>query len=89
MIYLIHFARPLHHARHYLGYATDVAALPARVERHAAGRGSKLMAAVAAAGIPFEVVRTWPDGTRDDERRLKNQNHGPRLCPICNAARAA
>jgi hypothetical protein len=84
VLYLIHFAKPLHHARHYLGYSTDENSLPVRLERHASGQGAKLMAAVARAGIGFQVVRTWPDGTRADERRLKNQKNAPaRLCPVC------
>ena len=38
MIYLIHFDRPLHHARHYLGYCAD-GTLEVRLIRHRAGRG--------------------------------------------------
>jgi len=82
MIYLIHFERPLHHARHYLGFCED-GGLEARLERHATGRGSKLMKAVQQAGIRWCVVRTWPDGTRDEERRLKNRKNTPCLCPVC------
>jgi predicted GIY-YIG superfamily endonuclease len=80
-IYLLHFSEPLKHARHYLGWTDD---LPTRLRRHARGRGSKLMAAVVAAGITFEVVRTWTEVTRHDERRLKMNSHVPRKCPVCN-----
>jgi hypothetical protein len=83
MVYLIHFAKPFHHAKHYVGFSTDADSLPRRIERHASGRGSKLMAAVARAGIGFHVVRTWPDATRDDERKLKNAKNTPRFCPVC------
>ncbi len=41
-IYLLHFARrinPTRPARHYLGYAEDVAQ---RLAEHAAGRGARL-----------------------------------------------
>lgn len=78
-IYLIHFARPLAHANHYLGWTDN---LPARLDRHRSGNGSKLLAAVMAAGIEFQVVRTWP-GSRDDERRMKNWKKARRLCPVC------
>lgn len=37
VIYVLHFDRPLHHARHYVGYARN---LRARLQAHAGGRGS-------------------------------------------------
>lgn len=80
MIYLLHFDRKLHHAQHYLGYAHDV---DARVEHHRNGTGARLTQVIKDAGISFVVARTWQGG-RDVERRLKNQKHAPRLCPICN-----
>ena len=85
MLYLLHFERPYHHARHYLGYSRDEKTLPKRIEHHANGTGSRLMAAVSAAGIGFAVVRTWADGDRNLERRLKDRKHGPKLCPLCRA----
>lgn len=85
MLYLIHFDTPLHHARHYLGFVEQD--LPARLEQHRAGNGARLMAAIARAGITWQVVRVWPDGTRTDERRLKNQKAATGLCPICAPAR--
>lgn len=79
-IYLVHLHRPYRHARHYLGWASDV---QRRLAEHRAGCGSPLLRAAAAAGIRFEVVRTWP-GTRFDERRLHRFKNTPaRLCPIC------
>lgn len=85
-VYLIHFDEPFHHARHYLGFCED-GNLAARYERHQAGRGSKLLRAVAAAGIGFEVVRTWEGVDRNFERALKNQRNAPRLCPRCREGR--
>lgn len=82
-VYLIHFERPLHHARHYMGWTNN---LDARIAEHANGDGAKLMAAIRKAGIGFEVVRTW-DGDRHLERRLKNQKMAPRLCPVCRQLR--
>lgn len=84
MVYLLHFARRLHHAGHYVGWTRDAGTLPARIEHHRNGSGARLLAAVADAGIDFAVVRTWPDGDRTLERRLKNGKRGPRLCPVCN-----
>lgn len=80
-VYLLHFVRPLHHARHYLGYTDD---LESRLRRHEAGDGAKLIAAVNRAGIPFVLARTW-EGDRQLERRLKRRKGAPRLCPICRA----
>ena len=37
-IYLIHFDTPYRHARHYMGFTTN---LPQRIKRHKAGRGSR------------------------------------------------
>jgi hypothetical protein len=71
--------RPLAHARHYLGSTRD---LDRRIAAHRDGQGARLMEVVAVLGIEFEVARTWTGG-RDLERKLKNQHHGPRLCPIC------
>lgn len=80
VIYLIHFAQPVHHARHYMGFATD---LNTRLNEHRAGRGARLMSVVTELGIGWMVVRTWR-GDRGYERRLKKEHHGPRLCPICH-----
>lgn len=87
MIYLIHFSRKYKHARHYLGYASSVAA---RVKRHKAGNGARLMAVVTAAGIPWRVVRRWTGkaADRNAERRLKENNFAKDLCPICSGAAA-
>jgi len=85
-VYLIHFDRPIGdldnprgQAQHYLGFTTD---LDARLEAHRTGNGSAIMAAVSRAGVDWTVSRTWK-GSRDLERRLKNQHNSPRLCPIC------
>jgi hypothetical protein len=83
-IYLLHFEKPYHHARHYLGW-TEANSLDDRLHHHRNGNkeGSKLMAAVSKAGIGFTIARLWA-GTRHDERKLKNQkNASKQLCPIC------
>lgn len=83
MLYLIHFEQKYHHARHYLGYTED---LEHRLEEHRSGKGSPLLKAVTEAGIEWSVVKTWPMGNRSLERKLKNRNHSPRLCPYCVGA---
>lgn len=80
-VYLIHFNRPLAHARHYIGSTDD---LERRLHEHEQGNGSKLMAAVGRAGITWRLARTWP-GDRAWERRLKRYKKSHRLCPICSA----
>jgi len=79
-VYLIHFHRAYHHARHYLGWTAD---LSERIDRHASGNGSPLVRAVTAAGIGWTVVRTWVGVTRDFERHLHKTKAGPRFCPVC------
>jgi len=78
-VYLLHFDRPYKHAKHYIGYTTD---LEARLQAHTNGTGARLMEVIANAGIGFTLARTW-DGDRKLERRLKKQKQTPRLCPIC------
>ena len=80
IVYLLCFSAPYRHARHYLGFATD---LEARLAEHRAGRGARLIQVITAAGIDFTVARTW-EGDRSLERRLKNGHNTPaRLCPRC------
>lgn len=78
-LYLIHFERPLAHARHYLGWTQD---LDKRLDAHRAGWGGKLMRAVGVAGIPWSVVWTGP-GDRNRERLIKNRGSLVRCCPTC------
>ena len=79
VIYLLHFTRRYRHAAHYTGWASD---LDQRLAEHAAGRGARLLAVIAAAGITWTLARTW-EGTRSDERALKRQGGASRRCPIC------
>ena len=83
VVYLLHFERSYHHARHYLGYTDD---LDGRLAAHRAGRGSPpLVAAAVREGIDFVLAATWP-GDRHHERRLHHYHNSPRqLCPICRA----
>ena len=82
-IYLLHFDEAIaDHARHYLGWASDLAG---RLEAHRAGRGARLMEVCKERGIAWHVSRTW-EGTRDRERAIKDRAEGPRLCPDCTAS---
>lgn len=85
MVYLIHFDRPLAHARHYLGFVDHALGhtVEARLAYHRRGRGSKLLRAVVAAGIDFQVARVWPEGDRTLERQLKKRKKAAQLCPLC------
>ena len=81
MVYLIHFDQPYKHAQHYLGFVESD--LEARIAKHKAGTGAKLLRIVNNVGIKWNVVRTWKDGDRSFERRLKNMGSSKRHCPIC------
>ncbi len=83
-VYLLHFSRPHHHARHYLGITDD---LKSRLKQHRKGRGARLLAVIASHGISFTLARTW-QGDKALERRLKNRKASPRLCPICKGGMA-
>jgi hypothetical protein len=83
-VYLLHFDRPFGHARHYSGFAMP-GNLAYRMAHHRAGSGANLLRHVAAAGISWELVRTWP-GDRSSERQIKRAGHGPRYCPRCDPA---
>jgi predicted GIY-YIG superfamily endonuclease len=81
VVYLLHFTQRYKHAGHYLGSTTD---LSHRLAAHQAGQGARLLAVVAAAGIGWELARTW-DGGRERERQLKRRGGRARLCPLCKA----
>lgn len=85
-VYLLHFSRPVRHARHYLGWTVREDA-NARFQRHASGQGSGLVRAAIAAGATVELARTWEQKDRHFERALKNQRDGCGLCPLCRAGR--
>lgn len=85
MVYLLCFDKKFKHAQHYIGFAENQRTFEIRMKHHASGRGSRLMDAVTKAGIGFKVARTWEDGDRNFERKLKNQKNASRLCPHCKA----
>lgn len=77
--YLIHFDKPYHHARHYVGSTVDV---PKRLARHRRSDGANLLRVLNKAGIGYRVVRVWLDGG-EREQILKRVGHNARYCPIC------
>jgi predicted GIY-YIG superfamily endonuclease len=79
VIYLLHFDRPYKHAKHYTGWTED---LLDRLDRHAAGRGARLVEVIWQAGIGFTLVRLC-EGTRRRERAIKNDGGAARYCPAC------
>jgi predicted GIY-YIG superfamily endonuclease len=80
VVYLLHFAEPYKHARHYVGYSEQ---LSKRLAHHQNGTGARLMAAVAEAGIAYQVSRVWKGADRTFERRIHNRKHSAQLCPLC------
>jgi predicted GIY-YIG superfamily endonuclease len=80
-VYLLHFSEPYRHAKHYVGYTTN---LSARLEAHSKGNGARLLEVITQAGLSFQLARTW-QGTRKTERALKNQKNAPRFCPVCKS----
>jgi predicted GIY-YIG superfamily endonuclease len=77
--YMLCFHRPYRHARHYVGWTDD---LLDRLDRHASGRGARLVEVITQAGIGFTLVRIC-EGTRRTERAIKNAGGAVRYCPIC------
>lgn len=82
-IYLLHYREKLSgHAQHYMGWTNNI---ENRIFEHIEGREKKckLTYEFAKAGIPFIISKLW-FGTRDFERKLKNQRNHPRHCTCCN-----
>ena len=85
MVYLLHFDLKISdHAYHYVGYC-ESGNLDARMTRHRAGRGGRLVQVLMARGGDFVVARVWPEGTKALERKLKRRKNHPKHCPICRA----
>src|SRR5574342_245929 len=85
VVYRGYFYEPYNHSVDDLGYTSN---LGSRLELHKSPDGSshhRLMQVIAAAGIGWRLVRTWP-GDRTLERQLKRRKASPRLCPLCCAA---
>lgn len=82
MVYLLHFNKPYKHALHYIGFCEE-GGLEKRMKMHMRGNGSRLIRVITKAGIGFSVSRVWENADRNFERKLKNNSHSKKLCPIC------
>lgn len=87
-VYILHFATPIGNAAnaralasHYIGFSDD---LDARLTKHRAGKGSKLVAAAVAKGIAFDVYH-WP-APLATEKLIKRTKKTALYCPACCAA---
>jgi hypothetical protein len=87
-VYILHFSAPIGNAAnaralagHYIGFTDD---LDARLAKHRAGTGSKLVAAAVAKGITFEVFH-WP-APLATEKLIKRYKKTSAFCPACAAA---
>lgn len=83
-IYLLHFDRPLAHARHYIGWTED---LERRLEKHARDGGAAIVRAAINEGIGIVLAATFV-GTKRDEGRLKDRGGARRICPVCRGSAA-
>jgi hypothetical protein len=92
LVYLLHFdatyvpypgAPRRDCAEHYTGRVRGgPRALGRRLKQHGTVSGARLMLAVRAAGITWQLARTWPGGS-DREKQLKRQGGASRRCPLC------
>ena len=78
-VYLLHFDTPFGHAKHYTGWAANLAG---RLEHHAKGSGARLTQVVAQAGIGWSLAHTVDGVDRFFERKMKARG-ASRRCPIC------
>ena len=85
VVYLIHFAHPLHHASHYLGFSESWKNFHKRMLTHYYGKhnSSSLMRAVAKKGIPWGISKVYLGANRDFERYLKTHKKTRKFCPVC------
>ncbi len=86
IVYLLHFSKPHKHAKHYMGWTDNK--LPARLARHRAGNGARLIEVIIENGNSFSLARIWTNADRAQERRLKNWKNAPELCPICKVRKS-
>lgn len=81
-VYILHFSKRYHRARHYVGYTEKP---ERRLNEHLNGysSGSPLVKAVIAAGIDVTVAAIFSEEGRDFEKKIKRSKNTPKFCPIC------
>jgi predicted GIY-YIG superfamily endonuclease len=79
-VYLIHFDDSFGHARHYTGYSVNI---PTRLEKHRNSTGAKLIRAVNAVGLGWQLARLWIGANQTFERSLKDRHGASKYCPVC------
>lgn len=90
MLYLLHSTVRLgttgrNSAVHYVGYA-PADELERRVDEHRRGVGrAKIVNAYLRAGARLLLTGVWLDGTKNDERRVKQHGHLEERCAFCLA----
>lgn len=85
-VYLIHFDKPLCHAKHYIGFSEEYPLKKGgRIDKHRKGQGAKILRALVDKGIGFRVVQIWHHQPRGFERKLKNQKNASRICSDCKS----
>lgn len=91
-LYLLHFAEPYRHARHYLGYAvgTGRGRAYARAQARGVAIGAhELVMSVQASGIEIVVADVLIGEGRPTQRAMRASHNLARHCPICAGAAAS
>ncbi len=81
-VYLVHYQRPRAHVRHAVRVVNAPTGVIRTLYRHL--HEQIIDDRAKQDGIGFVHVRTWWHQGSAFERRLKNQKHHSRLCPVCN-----
>lgn len=84
-VYIIHLDKKIHKSSHYIGFCEGNP--EDRLKMHRSGRGAKFLAAANEYGISYNIVRVWPEGDRNFERKLKNGRNHCYHCPVCREAK--
>lgn len=77
LLYILKFDPPFHHAKYYVGWCYPNG-LYRRLQAHRTGKGAHITRAAVQQGHRLELIWDHP-GTRDDERRIKNQKSTPKF----------
>lgn len=88
-LYLLHFAEPYQHARHYLGYAVGTGRGRAYAKAQCDGvllGAHELVTSAQAAGIELVVADVLVGEGRERQRAMRRSHNLARHCPICRNA---